>query len=609
MFTSSILSSEEPARLSLDPEDFRRLGIRPFECRQTVIRLAAIRTSRSLAQQQLFEPTSDRSLQLSQVATSTYRLLDPRGRIDPIQRAVIGRIMPHALSVAGKTRFFSEQIDADVNLAAFESFELEESLDDFSNEFERQPKWTISLSEQDLLAPRPPIRVVRRAKRRSRLRRFTLLGILLFSASVSTVVVAGLIRARGKVEVPRNQDTKTVAETRGGAAPLLADRTNVRPLPRTAEERRDPQSSTPAAAMPSPIIIAPPLRLDESTPAPPPIADEPLQLSEPGSMQRELMELMQGLRAANQTSPTHHPLPTVDQVDTARRDMLVALPFLAQTVDRASIPSRIDQLRQFANRYPAGSAEHWTAMQAILTHRWLLEEGSESGAPQIADPWSDLSQQYEFSMAPQLSASFADACLLARMPETYRPLAANGLRLCDQFFVAESFDECQGVIESLRSLATEYADAETLARLEDYAESILQADRLADATRRWIDQLDKSVANADTGIAGRYYCLLLRRWDVGLPWLATVSDVRMARLAEQELAAADVVELIDIADRWLDLATRHEARAADSMRLHAIDLLRESLDQLSAIARQESERRIELANQKLPLELRTAPGR
>ena len=61
----------------LNLEDFRRLGVRPHEYRLTVIRRAAIRSARSLAEQQLTAPTQQTGLQLSRVATSTYRLLDP----------------------------------------------------------------------------------------------------------------------------------------------------------------------------------------------------------------------------------------------------------------------------------------------------------------------------------------------------------------------------------------------------------------------------------------------------------------------------------------------------------------------------------------------------
>ena len=91
--------------MDLDLEDFRRLGIRPHECRLTVIRRAAARSTRALAEKQLNTPSEQVALQLSRVTTSAYRLLDPRQRNDVNQRTHVGRILPTVLSWAGHTNF------------------------------------------------------------------------------------------------------------------------------------------------------------------------------------------------------------------------------------------------------------------------------------------------------------------------------------------------------------------------------------------------------------------------------------------------------------------------------------------------------------------------
>jgi len=87
------MSTQLPPPPTTDVEDFRRLGVRPQETRTTVIRLAAARSAKTLAEQQLRQPSQQAALQLSRVATSAYRLLDPRFRPDASQRAHVGRIV------------------------------------------------------------------------------------------------------------------------------------------------------------------------------------------------------------------------------------------------------------------------------------------------------------------------------------------------------------------------------------------------------------------------------------------------------------------------------------------------------------------------------------
>ncbi len=85
--------------------DFQTLGLRQNECRLTVIRSAAARRTRTLANRQLKSPSTSTDTQLARVAFSAYRLMDPRKRVDSHQRAYVGRILPITLLGAGRTRF------------------------------------------------------------------------------------------------------------------------------------------------------------------------------------------------------------------------------------------------------------------------------------------------------------------------------------------------------------------------------------------------------------------------------------------------------------------------------------------------------------------------
>lgn len=96
---------------SLGPADFRRIGLQPRETRLSVIRRAASKAASSLAARQLDQPHPLTEQQLSRVALSTYRLLDPRQRDDRQSRAHVGRIRAGALQWAGRTEFATGAAD------------------------------------------------------------------------------------------------------------------------------------------------------------------------------------------------------------------------------------------------------------------------------------------------------------------------------------------------------------------------------------------------------------------------------------------------------------------------------------------------------------------
>ena len=78
---------------TLQEADFHRLGLRRQEYRLEVIRRAATGRATALIQKQRQTPSLRDQEQLSRLATSTYRLLDPRQRDQVSQRVHIGRVL------------------------------------------------------------------------------------------------------------------------------------------------------------------------------------------------------------------------------------------------------------------------------------------------------------------------------------------------------------------------------------------------------------------------------------------------------------------------------------------------------------------------------------
>ena len=119
--------------VALGPDDFHRIGIQLKETRLDVIRRAAFRAAKSLARRQLKTPNTLTEQQLSRIAVSTYRLLDPRQREDRQSRAHVGRIRPGVLFQAGRTEFADggnlDQTQAPLEMAVCSSPRVDESND------------------------------------------------------------------------------------------------------------------------------------------------------------------------------------------------------------------------------------------------------------------------------------------------------------------------------------------------------------------------------------------------------------------------------------------------------------------------------------------------
>jgi hypothetical protein len=149
-----------------------------------------------------------------------------------------------------------------------------------------------------------------------------------------------------------------------------------------------------------------------------------------------------------------------------------------------------------------------------------------------------------------------------------------------------------------------------LANLKQLSQAADQMSRSSEASKRMINHAGEINSNdGDIGIAGRHYCLMLRRWDTGLPWLVDASDTRIARVARQELElddAASADDLIAVSRRWLTVASRSSGRASDSMRMHAIDLMRKAQLETRGLRKLELERTIDEVSEVLPPYLREA---
>ncbi len=699
------MTATSHATTALHLEDFRRLGVRPHECRLTVIRRAAARSAKALAETQLTAPSDQVGLQLSRVATSAYRLLDPRRRQDLNQRVHVGRILPNALNWAGYTSFCNEQVhpvdespfggelpsDGQpieiVPLDATQSPEaptLGMELVGLETGGPQPVGWSTGLRDDDL------IRISRRGRSGRRRSRSHRPWLLLAVAGLSVGATLGLVTLQYRHNELRLRRIDRVSAEDAASDPRSSIQAAT-PLPSASEIQdpvvdESPQSEGPVAllqptsesshdtavnselelaadpitpepatldpaatesiAMSSEAIAIGPEEKASSPPEVDAVAAEPDAASldrrmaggpDVDSAERgndgylldpfaDLATSEKPTSAAEVDSPTEmavssemaappetkflespvvpgHPVPQDADIRAARKQLVSLVPELAQTVAVKDVLQRVADLEALGGDLEVGTADHWTSKLVIAELAWRVES-----VAQVRQRLEPLATSYDTSLNRPLSESFVAACQAASLPETHQHLLENGLRLVDQLLMAESYEFARSVVVAIRPSVDLLESESSRVYLDQYTQAIDQTERLAESSRRLVDESGERIDDSgDAGILGRYYCLMLRRWDLGLEWLTEISNPRIASVARQEFELGDdpsADDLSTLSDRWFTVASRSSGHAADSMRLHAMEILDRAKQHASGLKKLEMERQLDEARELLPSFLR-----
>ena len=683
------VSAPKPTALNL--EDFRRLGVRPNEHRLTIIRQAACRSARSLAEQQLESPSAQAALQLSRVATSAYRLLDPRKRSDSTQRAHVGRILPNALAWASPTHFHNAvtagRADVPFQSDRLDDTELLELLE-LRTADDESDDWARTLRDDDLLRRTPLARQIHRLRRQVHRPAVLLTLIVLLLTTAAALASWRPDQDRLKWQLASRQSAATSTE-RAPAAAVESSERKSEPSPRQiqpeansgsslsepdeltahAPDRASSESHPPEqlagpseelAGSPEELAGSPeelagppeelaglpeelvgPLntalalneeievsskggemsaddspidhdsRIDaesvaladsssqESPYLPDPLAEfsdpsEPVAESSADDQAAEMQAGAQGQFAGSDEEQRLYPVPPADVEAQARASIVAALPALSHRLSANSVATSIRRLSRLRSTFAEGSPNHWAAELMLIELAWL-----ESAPNDVCSRLRSLANVYEIDRDRYLVSTLEASERYVASESSRKHLCRAGLILAERTLVAESPEECSKLLALVKRLAAVTGDAETDAHLRQFSEAMEQMNRLA--------------GSSDTGITGRYLCLMLRRWDEGLPLLARTSDLRLASVAKQELnAEAPTADShVELADRWLSLAERFEGRPADSMRLRAVEHFSLALRDLSELQRLKLEKRVAEITSKLPffaLENRTFHG-
>jgi hypothetical protein len=572
----------------MDLEDFQRLGLRPDETRIGVIRSAAIRSAKPLVEQHLRTADQQVEVQLSRIAASAYRLLDPRRREDPLSRIRVGRILPLTLKLVEQTDFVDSTPPSSPTIP-------------LPNEAFHQPAGpSIDMDLQDWLGSEAgdALLDVERLWESGQIGE-RLLGVPSkpghppVAALATVALVASMMMAMlGYLFWFSKQSQPLASHSKSQSAPEEWELSNFTALPLSfAEATRSGDPSSSERSTERARLLA--LTMADLAPVTPFVW---------------AVNLPKGL-----TEPGQHPIlrrPSRDEEWAARQAFQRVYPELRRLALPGELENQIQVLQWASEKIEPGSVDDWVCQVMMAELSWLSGKRLDA---ETRLTW--IAQRYGVSSDELIVESFEAACRLASLPETHQRLLDRGMPLADRFLVSESFAASRRIVAALVPSAESLEQVRLLQQLLAISDATVQAERLFElGSRLELSPRDPIVMDDQTssvrrelGVLGRYYCLYLRRWDAGLPWLCEAADSRLASAARRQLdlePTADFSEVKEVASLWLALASRSEGRVADSLRLHGVEMLEGLLPASSGLEKLKLQRTIQQEQSRLPSYLR-----
>ncbi len=605
----------------LDPGDFERLGVQHQECRLTVIRRAASRAALTVAQtnarraasQPQGSPETNQGLtqELSLVAASAYRLLDPRRRADATERAHVGRILPGALLAAGHTKFHSTPFANDVFDTTDDDIAAPVLIGDtaITETVPHHEPWSTvltnnaaELSEQ--ICTRDLIRHYESMIPLERIRRWVhqpqmIIGLIVALLLTSVWLVFWRQRETSRV---LNSTLAKQTQTRPSAVTVIPSATiSLDASP--ASIQHPIQKLKPEA----PVITEP--SVDTST------AHE-LRTVHSSRLRSDWTLLIQ-----NKVSPSDSasvPPPIVETVPvTPQNSATLRVPAFSTELSEATRKRLLRELLpmdyletlndvnavqiagdRFLESSSKGTIEHWSGEIIAASPAWFSGNISE-----LHRRWLAVSEVYDVDFAQFIVMTYIEATALPCSTTLNDSVISHSLEAVQFILADDTLDACEELIRFSRN------QSDDVQQWNHLSEAIKLAKRTSTrvADRSPIDAATSSEAT----IIGRHLCFLSRDWSEGLPWLARCSDARLMGMAKNELrltesklsSATDWAEASRI---WQGFSEGLTGYSQQVVQLHAVEILSQAISLASPIDELRLTEELEKLQSELPKSLLVA---
>jgi len=294
--------------------------------------------------------------------------------------------------------------------------------------------------------------------------------------------------------------------------------------------------------------------------------------------------------------------------------VLVCCSALAQE-KKLSVPSEADQQQALAAAKDVFGDE-WraakTAEQKSLLAGKILQKAAESKdepaarfvllrlgkdiAVQAGDP--DVAHKAAEEMATAFNIDARQSkletffAIAKQVPPAKRPsLISWATKILSETVAADDFENAKHVFAVLQATARQSKDRAVTQQVTAMGKELGQIAKAYEAVKPVAQTENLSTDPAASLAVGRYQCFVKGNWAQGLDILKHASDEKLKTLAAKELEGTMGKELA-LADQWWEVSESLEGREADIVRLHAADLYRKALPQLTALAKARVEKRL-----------------
>ncbi|TWT71209.1 hypothetical protein [Crateriforma conspicua] len=516
--------------------DFRRLGVRRDECRQAVIREAAAHRASKIAEAIFSQAASEHfdlketSNHLSGLATSTYRLLDPRRRVDFVQRAHVARILPCELA------------DSEIAESQFQPLILPDDRTtpwlsaDADRPGGHQGQTDQRFCNDPVVIVTPPTRS-RRPRGGNRPAQW--IGQWAWFTAGCVIALACILPV------------------------LRSIRSSDRPAEALTNDALPANASLPAAVMP--------LGTNGKVIPPTPNATDRVTLPTPDStsLKTQPDPSVSGIIATDASSTGM--TPGAPEIDAKSFDSLRSK--TGNDSAKSSGPDA-DTPSPFDGESDPRQSELDARQQSLLKIRWNdLTADLASVLRTIAG------STRSFIDAPDQRCATAFAWAAEQTTSTDQMILWSqiGLDACETSLRHEAFDACDVMIDSVHTMNLSHQQRQQWDQMrQDVDQAKVVAERV-DGFQQLFEQSPETQL-----LTARYRCLILRDWDSGLAMVPPTASGRFARSAQQQLRRDphDVRELIRVAQLWLRTADDESGRERESIHLY----VRDQLQRAAAVA-------------------------
>jgi hypothetical protein len=347
------------------------------------------------------------------------------------------------------------------------------------------------------------------------------------------------------------------------------------PQPDQQGSQPDEQQPPPGEQEPQPDEQQPPPGEQEPQPdeqQPPPGEQEP-QPDEP--------DRQEPVAESEPTVPVETKLPGPDDKTKSEKAKQIREELMADEFQSAKTPQQklalASQLAQIGFETADDPAGRFVLYQIACD--LAAEAGDFDRAAQFVD---QLGRWYEFN------ALAMKAALLGKIAkssgggsatrDSLRKILNAALELSDKTLEARDLELSGRCLRIANSAAVKYKDSQATASVARRLAELEDLKRELPLVQKALDLLEEDPADPEQNLlAGRWYCFVVGNWEKGLPHLAKGSDPTLADLAKRDLALQDparrgmatsqddkrklALQQVEVADAWEKLGNQERASA------------------------------------------------